>query len=64
MKDDLLKDNFYFCYHADLTLTRTKHFDQSNTDLKYWWNQHMLDMLLIYQLPECWHPKVIQGHAR
>ncbi len=51
MKDDLLKDNFYFCYHADLTLTRTKYFDQSSTDLKYWWNQHMLDMLVIYQLP-------------
>lgn len=64
MGENIVSNNFYFCYQIDLTLTYQKRLQNRSTERKYLWNQNMLLMFTHYRLPSCWRIPIIQGHVK
>jgi hypothetical protein len=63
MRENLIRNNFYFCLQRDLTLSYQRALQQRPPERKYFWNESMLQMFNYYQLPPCWRVPVIQGHV-
>ena len=64
VKENIINDNFYFCYNYNLTLTMQKHKQGLDVERMFFWNQAMLTELKAYDVSSCWMIPVVQGFIR